>query len=83
MARAEVENVLMPGGIVMTKHQATLIKEVVCLVLLMVRGIFILEGAEAWFRLIGLAPLELIFGLRTSPFLVSRLVLSSTHSSVV
>jgi hypothetical protein len=48
VARAEVENVPMPGGIVMTKHQATLIKEVVCLVLLMVGGIFILEGVGDW-----------------------------------
>jgi hypothetical protein len=34
----EVENVPMPGGIVVTKHQATLIEEAVHIVLLMMGG---------------------------------------------
>lgn len=74
----EVENVPMPGGIVVTKHQATLVEEAVRLVLLWWGGttiLVVLEGAGdgrlSSYRL-AWALLELVFGLRTSPFLPSQ-----------
>lgn len=83
----EVENVPMPGGIVVTKHQATLIEEAVRLVLLWWGGTTILiileragDGRLGSYRL-AWALLELVFGLHTSPFLLPRLALGSTPSA--
>jgi hypothetical protein len=75
----EVENVPMPGGIVVTKHQATLIKEVVRLVLLWRGGttiLVVLEGVGGG-RWEALVPTDWP-GLCLSP----SLVFVQAHSSL-